>query len=299
MPKILFAGGRLDSVRVLAGAPIESTTGAARDATYVDASIRIAEGDIVQADFTDTANAPVTVVTGETAYFHWEDYYATTSSGTVGALLRWLVDASGNPWLALRWVSTGNIGLYYNSGTGGAPVWTQIGANITFVSGLLYVWDIKLTLGSPHSQILCAEGRSTVNGKVKYARATGAGANTAWTGVYTDVNEAVNSDATVNSATTAGLRQTYPMTNVTVPAGYVIGGVFHFLRGKNDGAAPSNIKSSLRRSATNYDAATDMPGIGTSFGPLLHRYDVDPSTGVVWTQAGWNEPAQAGFLSVT
>jgi hypothetical protein len=150
------------------------------------------------------------------------------------------------------------------------------------------------------SQILAMKDQPTIGAFVHYGRATGAGANSGWAGAYTDVNEPINNDGTVNTASVAALRQTYPVTAVTVAAGYYIGGVWQWLRGRDDAIAPNNIQSSIRNMSnnTNYDYGANMPGIGTSFIALPARYDVDPATGVAWIQTDRNL-TQFGFLSVT
>ena len=337
MGQVLFAGGRLDSVSVTGGAPAEVSTAGRFDATYADAAVDcVAAAGQIQATFVDASNNPVDVTTGQTLYAHFEMYCKAVGPFSTSTNHACLVDSSGNTWLALRHAgSSGLLGLFYNSGTAGAPVWTQIGSGTFSANTSLFVFDLKLTLGSPHSvewsvgnsvvqsgtftqaslttlrglrlglsaslvfsQILCTEGKSTIGAKVKYRRATGAGGNSGWSGAATNVNEAVNSDATVDTATSAGLRQTYPMTAVTVPANYAIASIFHFLRAKNDGAAPQNIKSSVRVSTTNYDYGSNMPGIGTSFGPCVARYDTDPSTSAPWSQSGANA-AEFGYLSAT
>lgn len=137
------------------------------------------------------------------------------------------------------------------------------------------------------SQVLITEGISTINAKVKYSSATAAGTNSGWTGAYTDINEAIGSDATVLSAASAGLKSTFAMGDVTVPVGFVIKDVFVWSRGKNDGASPANIKTVVRSGGTDY-SSSDMTGVGTSFGPLLNRRNVDPATSTAWTQSGWN-----------
>jgi hypothetical protein len=337
MAKVLFAGGRADSVTPVVGGVGESTTAGAFDPTYCDASLSITNQNYCQLTFLDLAGAPVDVVTGETVYLHFE-WYPGASSYSVNFNLATLVNAAGQPWLALRFNSTTTLGLYYNSGTGASPVWTQIGTTFSAPTTVRQEFDLKLTLGSPHtaewsinrtlyaggtftqagltalrgaylhaaygnatamhfSQVMATEGISTINGKVKYSRATGAGANSGWTGTAADVNEAINSDATVNAAASAGLRQTYAMGDVTVPLGLTIKSVFHWMRGKNDGISPLNIKSVARSAGTDYPATNNVTGIGTSFGALNTRWDNDPATALPWTQAGWNA-VEMGYDSV-
>lgn len=335
--EILFAGGRLDSL-TFTGTPVESTTAGSFDSTYADCSTAVLSTDVITATLVTLSGGvltPTTVVTGETGYFHFEVYSRTGSTVTLAAAL---YDSSGFPWLAIRNTALGTWGLYYNSGTGASPTWTQIGSSWAQNNVTKNTYDIKVTLGSPHSvelsrdgsvlasgswtqasftnvrslrgtgnaaggsqnqfsQILITRGISTINGKVKYARATGAGTNTGWTGAAANVNEAVNSDVTVDSAASAGLKQSYAMTDVTVPTGFVIKSVFHWLRAKNDGAAPQNIKSLIRSGGTDY-SSTNISGLGTSFGPVGSRYDTDPATSATWTQSGWNA-AEAGYESAT
>jgi hypothetical protein len=339
MSSVLFAGGRLDSVTI-SGTATEVTTAGSFDSTYCDASLNVTTVSSILATFRDTSSAATDLTTGQTGYLHCEVYFNTANFSSANTIISY-EDSSGFPWLALRCTGTTNtVGLYYNSGTGASPVWTQVGSGVFLVVlSTRYVIDIKVTIGSPHSaelsinnslissgtftqasfttarggrfanagtgtpqtfysQIMATEGRSTINGKVKYSRATGAGTNSGWTGAFGNVNEAVNSDATIDSTTTAAVRQTYAMGDVTVPAGYAIVSVFHALRAKNDGTAPANIKSSIRSGTTNYDAASNLTGIGTSFGPLIQRYDTDPNTSSSWTQTTWNA-AEAGYLSAT
>ncbi len=339
MASDLFVGGRIDSVVISAGAPTESTDGASFSSTYADASLTLTSSDEVTATFLDASLAATSVTSGQSVWTHFEEYFSNQNV-SAGTLIWAWYDTSGFPWVAARAISTNTFGIYYNSGTGASPVWTQLGANITFAF-VRYAFDVVISLGSPHSitvyrdgsalsgvggtftqasltnlgvlkfkghhsgasahysQIYITEGRPTVGAKVDYNRASGAAsANTGWGGTHTNINEAINSDVTVDSTTTAGLRQTYPVGDVTVPAGYVISSVWHWLRAKNNGSAPQNIKSSARIGSTNYDYAANAPGIGVGFGPLPARYDTSPATGVGWAQAEFNG-AEFGYLSVT
>jgi hypothetical protein len=337
MSKVLFLGGRLDSFSVVSGTPTEVSTAGRFDATYSDCATQCSTAtDIVQGTFLDTANAAVDVTSGQTAWLHFQAYWTgSTGSGTAYA---YFVDSSGQPWLMLRGTSTTAVGLFYNSGTGASPVWTQVGTN-TFVpgNGGKHDFDMRITIGSPHSvelivnnnsavsgtftqaslttlrgfrfssltanqtlfsQVFATEGISTVNAHVKTIRATGAGGNTGWTGAFTNVNEAVNSDATFDSTAAAGNRQSYAMADITLPAGYSIPSVFHWLRAKNDGTAPNNIKSVVRQSTTDYDYGSNMANMSAAFAAQPARYDTDPASAAAWTQTTFNS-AEFGYLSVT
>ncbi|MGE8142276.1 hypothetical protein ACQKOE_09900 [Novosphingobium sp. NPDC080210] len=334
---VLFAGGRLDSLTVQSGTPTEVTTAGTFDPTYCDASVSLATGQNVRVDQLDASNAPTDLVSGDTGWYHCEVNFTSTGLPANSNFLQ-VVDSAGNQWVSVRGgASAGILLLAYNSGTGASPTWTQLGTGSTTIGGLVKVAvDLKVTLGSPHSaelyvngtlvssgtftqssftsargmrflgqtnsarisQLLITNNRSTIGAKVKYSRPSASGGNSEWTGAVDNVNEAVNSDTTVDSATTAGLRQTYAMGDVTVPANYAILSTFHFVRAKNDGAAPANIKSVVRQGTTNYDNSANFPGIGTGFVPLPARYDTNPATGTAWTESSFNS-AEFGYLSVT
>lgn len=337
--RILFAGGRLDSLEVINTGATETTSTTGRDTTYTDASIDFPYGSAgaLRARFRDSSFSTVSVSSG-TVYAHCETMSLGSAIGSRN--LMELADSSGAAWLAIRCptANTNTFGLYYNSGTAGSPVWTLLGSTTTYATSTRYAYDIKFTFGSPHtaelyrdgvlvtsatftqaaltelssmairaysnttgqacrfSQILAAEELSTIGAKVAYVRANGAGSNSEWTGSVTDINEGNNSDITLNSATSAGLTQTYTMGDVTLPSGYVIKSIFQWLRAKNDGVSPLNIKSVLRLGGSNYVSASDLSGIGTGLAPVGTRYDEDPSTAAAWTASGWNA-AEMGFQS--
>ena len=165
-------------------------------------------------------------------------------------------------------------------------------ARVTYGSNSRFISSIT----TPYSQVLVTRGISTIGAKVKYSRATGAGANTDWSGSYASVNEAINSDATLQNAPTAGLKSTHVVDNVSVPSGFEIKSIFHWLRAKNDGTGPTKIKSILRQSGVDY-ATADLTNIGLGYGPIGARYDADP-IGTNWTEATWNN-IEAGYEAAT
>jgi hypothetical protein len=147
-------------------------------------------------------------------------------------------------------------------------------------------------------EIIMTEGQSTVGSRVGYSLANGAGTNAGWTGAFSAVNPAVCTDATNNTSGTAAQKSTYAFGDITVPATNTIRSVWQWIRGKNDGSAPSNIKVVCRSAGTDYPGAANVPGITTTFKALPGRFDVDPATSVAWTQTGFNA-AEFGFLSAT
>lgn len=168
-------------------------------------------------------------------------------------------------------------------------------ANIT--GGLTGSFFSGSGIGLQISQLLATQDLSTVGAFVKTIRGVSAGTYQQWAGGVTGVNAPTTNDATPNQATTAGLKQTYNMGNVTVPAGFNIGTVFYWLRAKNDGVTPTSIEAALISSDTaEYDSG-NLGGLGLGFSGVFNRYDTNPATSGQWTQAQWNTPVQLGFIS--
>lgn len=333
--EVLFTGGRPESVEIMGGAPFAATNSVLFDGSYADSALVVTEvADKVRHKlYTQSGGvlSTTTVISGETFFLHFECYGNNTSSSPGNGII--IQDSSGNPWLRIYRGGSGTYGIYYNSGTGGSPVWTLLGGLQTQVTSALLAYDLEITLGSPHtaklyqsgsllvnqtftqasftnigiveynclyrtgigcyfSQLMATRGISTIGAKVKTIRATGAGANTGWSGTYASVNEVVNSDVNLQNAPTAGLKSSHVMGGVTVPSGFEIKAVFHWLRAKNDGTGPTNIKSLLRSSGVDYSTA-NLSGIGLGYAPVGARYDTDP-LGSNWTASVFNA-IEAGY----
>lgn len=347
MTAVLFAGGGIDTVTVLAGT-VADISSSGFDTTYSDSAINSAQsrnssttgatgGHTWRASFRDpTTMALTTVTSGQTAFAHASHFVNDNASSLAASYAFWMVDSADGPWLSVRYASAGLMGLYGNTGTAAAPTWTLLGSTFGW-STSREDWDLKLTLGSPHSaefyingalkasgtftnasltniggfcgtsyensipntwsQLLGTEGLSTINAKVFNKRASGAGTTSGWSGAYTDVNEAVLSDTTVLTALTAGLKTTLAYGDVTVPTGYSIGSVWLWTRANNDGGAPANLKPVCRSSGTDYSGSS-FSGMAVGIGNFPKAYSSDPATSAAWTQSGYNA-AEFGVESAT
>lgn len=152
------------------------------------------------------------------------------------------------------------------------------------------------TQGTGISQVLVTSNISTVGAIVAQSKGTADGANTGWTGAFSDVNEIGVNDATTQAAATAGLIETHVMSDITVPAGFEINTVFHWMRAKNDGTAPNNIRSTLRLSGANYAGPT-ASNIGLGYGPVGSKWTQAPNASN-WTAANFNA-IEFGYESLT
>lgn len=337
MSRILFIGGGLDSVT---GSVLSENNGGFHDNTYAPSCLLVGPGGFFDAVCLDATLTPVSVVGGQTYYGHLG--FNFTNPFANGDKMLVANDSAGFPWVAIR--SNGGsptFALYYNSGTGAAPVWTQLGANFNmaqntapyqrldlkvFIDGAgtnhiatVFNKEVQVATGtfaqaaftnirsmrgyaptggsSEFWEFAQTQDISLVGARIAYSLPNGAGTNAGWTGTFNQVNPVVCTDATSNTSTVAAQKTTYAFGDIALPGGDVVKGVFHWVRGKNDGAGPSNIKSVCRSAGTDYPAAANAGGIGLAYNALpAARYDVDPATGLAWTQAGFNA-AEFGFLS--
>lgn len=187
-----------------------------------------------------------------------------------------------------------SVKLYFNGNLIRSGTFTN--ANFTNIAEVHYGNLNRTSSQVNYSQLLTTRGISTIGAKVKTIRPTGAGANTGWTNTYTAVNEVVNNDTTLQNAATAGLKSTHAMGDVSVPSGFEIKTVFHWLRAKNDGTGPTNIKSVLRSGGVDY-STENLSNIGLAYAPVGARYNTDP-VGANWTQSVWNA-IEAGYEAAT
>lgn len=319
----LFAGGGMDTIRAVVGSPQAETSITTRDGTYADHSVRPAgsAGSTVAYDFIDSSSASDAAVTGETLHVRFTGAQLGTISTAANAFELW--DNSDQPWLAIRGTGTANkYGLYYNSGTGGTPVWTRLGVtDAEITTGLNFVITISITLGSPHtvkwtfynytsellypieedmtftqasltaigavanicaafgvlfyaSEVAASVGIPLEGSHVHYLKPSAAGASSAWTGSYTDINDGDTDDGDYLTSTSAGQRSTFTYSNLQVLSGSeAVGDVFLATRVRNDGgSSPQNVKPVRRDSGGTDNVGSSFSGISTGFVTFVTRY---------------------------
>lgn len=340
MPRIIFVGGGLDS---FTGVSIAEIAGF-NDTTYAPSALDINNG---QASWgIATCRDPVTLAfTTVAAGNTWNGHFSWnfTNPYANGNNQCFVNDSAGFPWVAIRCNGgSPTFGLYYNSGTGAAPVWTQLGANfampqnsapyqrIDIIIGIdpagtnhiatVYNKEVQQATGTfaqaaftniqtmqifagggaaNHCmvwEVAMSENLALVGGRIGYSLPTAAGANAGWTGTFNQVNPVVCTDATSNTAAAAALKTTYAFGDIVIPAAHQIASVWHWMRAQNNGASPGNIKSVCRSGGTDFPAAINSPNLGLGLGPIAMNYNVDPNTGLAWTQANFNA-AEFGYLS--
>lgn len=332
-PLMLFAGSRAGDFRVISGTMGEEAGGGAYDPAYSDVAVIMGAYSRIGGDFTNAAGAAFSVGAGKTLAIRAQIFETRFGQIVNGPFLN-LYDSSAVPWLRVNSPNNGDVQLQGYNGS----AWVNLGAALTVGLGGIFNVQVTIDAGGNHAvlfavngttqysgtfgssgltnlasfdifntdpggacyvtEVMAAQDMNLVGARLKTLRATGAGTHSDWTGTYSDVNEAVTSDADFNKAASAGLLQSYAMTDVTVPTGYSIKGVVHRFRCKNGGFdPPANVKSLARSGGTDYQSP-NLSGINPAYGYVSQRYDVDPATGVAWTEAGVNA-LELGFVSVT
>ena len=127
---------------------------------------------------------------------------------------------------------------------------------------------------------------STVNHTIRRRTPSGAGANTAWSGDFSAVDDAPSSTIGTDAITTStsGAKMTFTGANLAAPAvGHVIKAVAvaEFSRNDGTGQLPQNIRPVLRVSGTDYEGPVNAP-IGTGWKGGVAFWENNPATGAAW-----------------
>lgn len=335
----IFKGGRMGGLYNVTGSLSLTSASTAYDSEWSDCAIQLGNNPTsCFYNFYDTTGAPYVVMAGDFVMSHVL-YYQNNPSGVIFTLVdgtgRPVIaafgDGSNNVYLAHNTGSTSSpswsrlgSGSGFIPGNALAPLDLRVDiAAIGSHTATLVVNDITVDVvsftdttvtvngiqggnlnGAPsaslyYSQLYARLNGTTVGAHIKTSRATGAGTYQEMAGSYTDVSQQVPNLVNVNTSDAISQRQTYIMSNVTVPTGYLIGGIDIWTQFKNDGTSPENLKSKLIVASTEYDASANLgsPSVGYTFG--VQTYPENPNTSAPWIASGWNAPAQAGWTSET
>jgi len=242
---------------------------------------------------------------------------AIMGSGTSSVLrLCYNSAATGN---TPTWVSLGNLTGFVGSTHNTVDVFIDIGvdghhkATAVVGAGETIVAEFdqpRLTkidrfgIGCPTPEIsfaywtemTAAVGISLIGARIKTIRPNAAGTYAEFTtNAIGNVNEVVNNDATYDRSAAAGQRQSYNMTDVTVPATHRIGSVKTIARVQNDGTSPNNVKQIQRVSGQEF-TTPNYAGIGPTLTNFTIRKELSPVTNQPWTQTEVNS-LEVGYQS--
>jgi hypothetical protein len=153
-------------------------------------------------------------------------------------------------------------------------------AQVMFIGGNIYSAGVPSGFtGSAYvSEVVCSTA-TTVGYRLLTRYPTGNSAtNTAWTGDYTGVDEAVYSDADEISSSTTGQVETYTNSGPTVNPALYVKAIGVYTRAKNNGS--TNLQHCVRSSGSNYFGSTQSLAVG--FAPFGTIWEIDPATSLPW-----------------
>lgn len=131
------------------------------------------------------------------------------------------------------------------------------------------------------SNVICAD-EPTIGLFLTGLFPTGNGANTAWTGDYTGIDEPIFTDADGITSDVADQIETFTGAAPEV-GGHAVRAVAICARAKRGVSGPQNLQLALRVDGANYFSATKALSVG--YGGFCGVWETDPSTSAAWVTA--------------
>lgn len=191
--------------------------------------------------------------------------------------------------------TTGFLRVYVND----ALIWEYTGDTIFTAATTLGSIDLASPnlSGSLIASALIIADEDTRSMIFHQGQATADGANTAWTGTYTDVTELDRDDTDLIESGTADQLETFVMDDVNAAlADYVPRAVVLSTRARRGVSGPQNLQGVVRQSGVDYPTAS-ISGLNTAYGTRQAVMAVNPATSAAWTIAEVNA-AEFGVKSV-
>lgn len=316
----LFNGGEMDAFSPSDGTASETITNTRYNSTFARCAISFGGYGGSSVSYIETAHWSAQTE----AYFHFElESAQVVTTDTIISLL----NASDVAVVRLRVEATGTYRLQYLNG---AATWADAGSftatssltafdihwkfdvsgeldvylagtsRIAFTGDLSHLTGVAYArlhnhYGWPHYSQVMADTEPTVGARLYTLAPSSAGANAAWTGTYTEVDEVAYSDADFINSGTADQVETFGVTPPTL-TGYVVQSVTVSARAKTDGSGPANLQLALRSSSTDYFSASKALGIG--YGPFQNIWTTNPATTAAWVNSAVSA-LQPGVKSIT
>jgi hypothetical protein len=189
-------------------------------------------------------------------------------------------------------ITNGDAALYVRGSDLGA---SATGLSLGHMSGITKLRSYSDFSARYISQVI-ADTDSTIGRRIATAYPSGVGANTSWTGSYTEVDEIVLNDADFINSATADQLESYA---ITVPSltGYVVQDVTVSTRAKRGSAGPQSMRHVLRSSSTNGLSGSDI-ALTAAYAPQQTTFTTDPATSAAWVNTAVAS-VQPGAKSIT
>ena len=311
----LYAAAEMSAVDSVSGTPTE-TTGTGRFEGSFGIRSAFAIG-IVATDRIALEN-----LGAFTTFWHRFFYYSGTSTGRSGRTLAEYCNNAGTPVFRLQFTSTTDLQAQYWNGSAWTNIGSAVSiavdglvrpfdlkivcggsgsfelyrdgttlvasgsASMTAVTDIDEIRHYSTNSNNPLSttvaEIIWGDG-PTIGHRYAIAAPTGNGTDTAGSGAFGDVDEAVTDDGDFTTLTSNGDAETFTHGTMTLPSG-TVKAVQVEMRVKSNAGGAQNVKARLRIGGTAYDQASNYSGIGVAYSGYRAHWATNPAGGA-WTQA--------------
>jgi hypothetical protein len=168
-----------------------------------------------------------------------------------------------------------------NTATGTATLFmggTQVKTAAADFSSVAAIDEVRSNFGYHISMMVIAD-EPTNGWRLLTRYPNGAGAATAWTGGFGDVDETINDDADFCNSSTNGQVEQFTQTGPAM-TGYTVRAVGVYARAKRGASGPANLQIGLRVSGTDYFSSNKALTVG--YGAYGEIWETNPATGVAW-----------------
>lgn len=186
-------------------------------------------------------------------------------------------DGGGAYDIHVKTGASGEFGFYL-----GGSARIEVSQAMTYATDITSIRFNKEGAYLQLSQIAVAD-EPTIGWRVMEGRPTGAGANTAWVGDYTSVDEATLSEADYIYSNTANEVETFAQSLQSALDGYVVRAVAVCARARRGSSGPQNIQLAMRSGGTDYFSPTKSLGLG--YTAVSEVWDTNPDTSADWTNS--------------
>lgn len=199
-------------------------------------------------------------------------------------------------------VSNSHYDFYFKSGASGeVGVYLNGVEQMTASGSMTYAPDVTkvrwpgISGGYHNVSAVVIDTVPTIGRRIVQGYMSGNGANTAWTGDYSSVDEAVLNEADYIYSGTANQVETFSYTLVVPMTGYTPKAVCVSARIARGSTGPENAQLALRSGGTDYFSSTKAIGLG--YTAIQNIWEQNPDTSADWN-SGQISALQPGAKSI-
>ena len=174
--------------------------------------------------------------------------------------------------------ATGSLYLY----VAGTKRIEGTGIDLSHITAIDKLRFYGSTFGPRSSQFIVAD-EPTIGWRLMTAYPSGAGANSAWSGTYTSIDEVRYSDADFIFSDNAGDVSTYTVTTVGSLTGYEVRAVGVGVRAKKGASGPTQMQIAIRAGGTDDFSSTVALDVG--YAAYFNAWEQNPTTVADWLNA--------------